>query len=292
MNKLKRIPIYIVALTAFCQHSAVFAGDDTFVEVDASIGLDDNVTRAANDADIEYDTFATLTANLGHEALRLENGQIVLNADVQANHFFEFTGLSSVSAAAGATYTFGVGADFGAPWFALNANYRITEFDSELRDSDFASINLTMGKRIDDRTDMKIGVGHQSRESDARVFDTDNNFVFVNVDLTLEPKNTIYVTYKYQTGDTFSTADPANISLSVNNAAGLANEADDVFTGKRSYRLDATTHLITLGYNLARNLDSAYDVSVRVLKSTADAGLEYEDLFIRLSYFQRFGVEL
>ena len=70
-----------------------------------------------------------------------------------------------------------------------------------------------------------------------------------------------------------------------------AIEVDDVFDGKVVYRLDGTTHFYTLGLNLARNLDSAYDISVRFLSSEADGGLEYEDLTIRLSYFQRFGLE-
>jgi hypothetical protein len=292
MRLLKRIHAYIVVITALCQCGTLFAGDDTFVELEATVGLDDNVTRAATDADIEYDTFATVAANFGHEALRNDYGEMILNVDLQANHFFDFNGLSNVSGSAGATYNFGFGGGFGAPWFALNGNYRITEFESDMRDSDIASLSLTMGKRIDDRTNMKIGVGSQNRRSNSLVFDNKNSFAFINLDLTLERNETIYVTYKYQSGDTFSTADPANISLAVTDAAGLANEADDVFIGKRSYRLDATTQLLTIGYNLAPNLDSSYDISARYLKSTTDAGLDYEDLSIRLSYFQRIGIDL
>ncbi|MGB5396452.1 MAG: hypothetical protein WBN96_04835 [Gammaproteobacteria bacterium] len=291
MINLKRIH-YIAAVFTCCQSFTVFSGDDTFVEIDASLGLDDNVTRADVDADIEYDTFVSVAANFGHEAWRGEGGQLVLNASIETEQFFDFSGLTNYSASAAATYTFGFSSGFGAPWFALNAKYRVTEFDSELRDSDFAFLNATMGKRIDDRTDMRIGIGAQSRDSDGRAFDNDNTFGFINFDFNVAPKRTVYLTYRLQKGDTFSTASPANISLAVLNEAGLANEADDVFTGKRTYRLDATTHLVTIGYNRALDLESAYDISARYLTSETDVDLDYQVLMVRVSYFRRFGLDL
>ena len=291
MKNLKRIH-YIAAVIICAQSYTSFAGDDTFVEVDASLGLDDNVTRADVDSDIEYDTFVSLAATLGYEAWRGESGQLVLNASLETEQFLDFSGLTNYSVSGAATYTFGFSAGFGAPWFALNAKYRVTEFDSELRDSDFSSVTATMGKRIDDRTDMRIGIGAQSRDSDGRAFDNDNSFGFINIDFSVAPKRTLYVTYRYQAGDTFSTASPANISLAVLNEAGLANEADDVFSGKRSYRLDATTHLVTIGYNRALDLESAYDISARYLTSETDVELDYQDLMVRVSYFRRFGLDL
>ena len=291
MKNLKRIH-YIAIVFFCCQSFTASAGDDTFVEIDASLGLDDNVTRAEVDSDIEYDTFVSLAATLGHEAWRGEGGQLVVNASIETEQFLDFSGLTNYSVSGAATYTFGFAAGFGAPWFSLNAKYRVVEFDSELRDSDIASFTATMGKRIDDRTDMRIGVGVQSRDSDGRAFDNDNTFGFINVDLSVAPLRTLYFTYRLQQGDTFSTASPANISLAVLNEAGLANEADDVFAGKRSYRLDATTHLLTIGYNRAIDLDSAYDISARYLTSETDVDLDYQDLMVRVSYFRRFGLDL
>lgn len=211
--------------------------------------------------------------------------------DWRANkQFSRYSGLSNYSASAAATYTFSFVPGFGAPWFSVHTSYRVAEFDSKLRSSNFAKLDLTMGKRIDDRTDLRIGVGTQSRDSDSRAFDNDNSFGFVNLDLMVAPKRTLYFSYRLQQGDVVSTANLANISLAVTNAAGLANEADDVFTGKRNYRLDATTQLLTIGYNRALDLDSAYDLSVRFLKSKTDVELEYHDLTVRLSYFQRIGL--
>jgi len=74
----------------------------------------------------------------------------------------------------------------------------------------------------------------------------------------------------------------------INNSTAI--EADDVFDDKLVYRLDGSTQFYTIGLDLARDLDSSYDISVRFLTAESDeGGLEYEDLTIRLSYFHRFG---
>lgn len=291
MKRLKRI-FYIAVFLIICHPSAVLAGDDVFVDLDATLALDDNVTRASTDADIEYDIFLALAANFAAEIWRGDASHLLFNATLATEQFADFSGLTNYSIGGAATYTFSFSSGFGAPWFALNTSYRVTEFDSKLRDSNFAAATLTMGKRIDDRTDMRFGVGAQSRESDSRAFDNDNSFGFANLDLTVAPNRTLYLTYRLQKGDVVSTATGANISFAAREAAGLANEADDVFIGKRNYRLDATTQLFTIGYNRALDLDTAYDISLRYLSSSTDVDLEYEGLTLRMSYFQRVGIEL
>ena len=290
MKFLKRTP-YIAFLLFACPAS-VLAGDDTFVDLDATLGLDDNVTRAESDRDIEHDTFLSLVANFGAEVWRGDSSQLVLNATLATDQFYYYSGLSNYSVAGAATYTFAFASGFGAPWFALNTSYRVVEFDSELRDSNIIAANITVGKRIDDLTNLRFGAGVQSRDSDGRAFDNDNSFGFINLDLTVAPERTLYFSYRLQAGDAFSTSSSANISLAALNAAGSANEADDVFVGKRSYRLDATTQLYTVGYNRALDLDSAYDVSLRFLSASTDVDLEYEGLTLRISYFHRIGIEL
>lgn len=288
MDALKRFPQLANTLILFFTSSLSYAGSDTALNLDASIGLDDNVTRAQLNEDIEHDSFASVGASLAHEATRFDIGQITLNLDLTATKFVEFSGLSQVDAGGGINYTFSPWAGFGAPWFSLDAQYKVMEFDSFLRDSNLFVATGTFGKRIDDKTDMRTTLIYQSRDSDGTVFDTENVSLFVNFDFTLQKKMTLYVTYKYQDGDVFSSASSVNTNI-INSAKAI--EFDDVFDGKIAYRLDGTTQLFTLGLNLARNLDSAYDISLRFLTSDADGGLEYEDLAIRLSYFHRIGLE-
>jgi hypothetical protein len=294
MDALKRFTPLTNVLVLLSVSSLTYAASDMAVNLDASIGLDDNVTRAQEDADIEHDVFASVGASLVYEAVHFDTGQIAVNLDASATGFDEFSGLSFVAGGGGANYTFSPWAGFGAPWFSLDLQYKVLNFDSFLRDSNLFVATTTFGKRIDDRTDMRTAFMYQSRDSDGRSFDTENTSWFINFDFKLQKKLTLYTTFKYQDGDVFSSTDPNNLTpsalLSLINAA-KAIEQDDVFNGKLAYRLDGTVQLYTVGLNLARNLDSAYDLSVRFLTSDADGDLEYEDLTVRLSYFHRFGVE-
>jgi hypothetical protein len=64
---------------------------------------------------------------------------------------------------------------------------------------------------------------------------------------------------------------------------------DDVFIGKKTYKLDATIQFITLGYDMLSDQCSSFDFSARYLQSKAtDVDLVYDDLVVRVSYFHRF----
>ena len=64
-----------------------------------------------------------------------------------------------------------------------------------------------------------------------------------------------------------------------------------MLTGKNTYRLDATTQFVTLGYNWIEDLHSSFDLSARYLQSEAkDVDLEYDGLTVLASYFHRFNL--
>lgn len=288
MDALKRLTLLTNALVLLSVSSLTYAASDAAVNLDVSIGLTDNITRAQLNQDIEHDTFVSVAASFVDEIAHFEIGQVAINIDFSATAFNEFTGLSNITAGGGVNYAFSPWTGFGAPWFSLDAQYKILEFDSFLRDSNLFIATTTFGKRIDDRTDMRTAFMYQSRDSEGVAFDTENISWFINFDFTLKNKMTLYTTYKVQDGDVFSSADSASVGLYVISSAKVI-EPEDVFDGKLVYRLDGTTQFYTIGLNMARNLDSAYDFSIRFLTSEADGGLEYEDLTIRLSYFHRIG---
>jgi hypothetical protein len=290
MDALKRFTSLTNVLVLLSVSSLTYAASDTAVNLDASIGLDDNVTRAQVNEDIEHDVFASAGASLTHEVAHFDTGQITLNLDLSATGFDEYSGLSHVDGGGGANYTFSPWGGFGSPWFALDLQYKVLEFDSFLRDSNLFVATTTFGKRIDDRTDMRTAFIYEDRDSDGQAFDNSSVSWFINFDFTLKKKMTLYTTFKYLDGDIFSSANPGNLTLDIINES-KAIEEEDVFDGKFVYKLDGTIQFYTLGLNLARNLDSAYDLSARFLTAESDGGLEYEDLTIRLSYFQRFGLE-
>ncbi len=267
----------------------VHAGSDAFIDFEATAGLDDNVTRAAGNVDIEHDGFLTLAGTGGYQLYQGRLGTVTGKILLEANKFSRFDGLSNLAAAGKLNYTFGFSRSFGAPWFALDAEYGVVEFDSFLRDSNIVRASATMGMQIDDATSLRLGLSFADRDAESRVFDTQNASFFLNLDWAVAKKHIVYATYKYQIGDTFSSA--SNPSLDVIDASNGNIVNDDVFTDKNTYKLDATIHFVTLGYNMIRDLHSSFDFSARYLESGADdVDLRYEGLTLKLSYFHRFSL--
>jgi len=277
---------FCIVILLFSQQ--LYAGSDAFIDFEATLGLDDNVTRAANNVDVEHDGFLTLAGTGGYVLLEGQSGTLTGKVLLEANRFVRFDGLSNFVAAGKLNYTFGFSSSFGAPWFALDLDYGVAEFESFMRDSNILRTTATMGMQIDDATSMRLGFSYKNRDAESSVFDTENAAFFINLDWAVAKKHIIYATYKIQQGDTFSSA--TNVGLPVIDAS-KAIAFDDVFTGKRTYRLDATIQFVTLGYNMIRDLHSSFDFSARYLESEADdVDLVYQGLTLRLSYFHRFNL--
>ncbi len=277
----------IIALPLLLSPS-VYAGSDVFIDFEATMGFDDNVTRAAQNVDIEHDSFLAVAGTGGMELMSGNFGTLTAKAMLDINTFSRYSGLSNVSAFGKLNYSFAFSSHFGAPWFSLDASYGAVEFSSTQRDSNILSAVATMGMQIDDATSLRLGLAYRDRDAESSVFDTQNESFFINLDWAITRKDIVYITYKIQTGDTFSSAESVDLTVI---DASKAIVDDDVFVGKRTYRLDATTQFITLGYNLIQDLHSSFDFSGRYLESDAeDTDLVYEGLTLRLSYFHRFNL--
>lgn len=265
------------------------AGSDIFIDLEATLGLDDNVTRAANNEDIEHDGFLTIAGTGGMELLEGKAGILTGKVLLEANQFARFSGLSNLAATGKLKYIIGFGTGFGAPWFSLEADYGVVEFESFMRDSNVARATATMGMQIDDATSARLGFSYQDRDAESSIFDTENVSFFINLDWAVLQKHIVYATYKIQQGDTFSSS--TDVSVEVIDASIPNIVDDDVFDGKQTYKLDADIQFLTLGYNWIQDLDSSFDFSARYLESDAkDVDLTYTGLTIRASYFHRFNL--
>ena len=277
---------FIMVIMLFSQQ--LQAGSDVFIDFEATLGGDDNVTRAAEDIDIEHDGFLTLAGTGGYELYQGQSGILTGKILLEVNKFSRFDGLTNYVAAAKLNYTFGFSSSFGAPWFALDLDYGVVEFESFLRDSNVWRAAATMGMQIDDATSMRLGFAYKDREAESSVFTTRNASFFINLDWAVVKKHIVYVTYKIEVGDIFSSA--SNPSLWAIDAS-TAIVDDDVFIGKKTYRLDGTTQFATLGYNWVQDLHSSFDFSLRFLHSeAADVDLDYQGLTALASYFHRFNL--
>ena len=296
-----RPPIAALLLALSAQAGA---GPDAFIDLDISAGLDDNVTRAQANRDIEHDSFLSATGTYSQPLWRDRSGFANFSGGMTAQQWNEFDGLNNISLRLNVDYVYAPDPSFGAPWFAISAGYTLQEFDSFLRDSDIYTLGGNLGFQIDDITNFRSGLTFKLRESDGVAFDTQDVSLFVNIDWSLERAGieflrhtTFYTTYKVQLGDVFSTASTttafssgAPLWLAVASSSVPKDQPDDVFGGI-VYRLDSTTHLLTLGLNFKLDLQRAWDVSVRVLSTETDIGLEYENLAITASYFHKFGIK-
>ncbi len=288
MQKIAAFRNILIIVLPVLLAPCVYAGSDAFIDFKATMGFDDNVSRAAQNVDIEHDSFLTVAGTGGMVIMRGNTGTLTAKTMFDVNTFNRFSDLSHVSAFGKLNYTFGFSSRFGAPWFSLDASYGVIEFVSTQRDSNILSVVTTMGMQIDDATSIRLGLSYKDRDAESSVFDTQNESFFINLDWAITSKNIVYITYKIQTGDAFSSAETVNLTVI---DASKAIVDDDVFVGKRTYRLDATTQFVTLGYNLIRDLHSSFDFSGRYLESDVeDADLVYEGLTLRLSYFHRFNL--
>ena len=280
-------PLFYVVLLLMSQ--PLLAGSDTFIDFEATLGADDNVTRASKNVDIEYDGFLTLAGTGGYELYQGQSGTLTGKVLLQGSGFSRFNGLSNLAAAGKLNYTFGFGSGFGAPWFSLEMDYGVVEFESFLRDSNLFKASATMGMQIDDATSMRMGVAFKDREAESSVFSTRNSSFFINMDWAVVKRHIIYVTYKYETGDIFSSASNPPLWLIDASEGNIVD--DDVFIGKKAYKLDGTTQFGTLGYNWIMDLHSSFDFSARYLDAKADdVDLDYQGLTLLASYFHRFNL--
>lgn len=285
-NLLKKT--LIVSACLLCA-SVTHAGSDVFIDFESSLSADDNVTRADENSDIENDVFFTVAGSGGYKLFQGRASSLVGKVLIQVNQASNHSGLSNAVIAGKLIYNFSFSRQFGAPWFAVDASYGVTEFDSFMRDSNIFRTTATMGMQIDDVTSMRLGLALKDRDAENSVFDTQNASLFLNLDWAMSKFNIVYFTYKYEVGDTFSSA--ASPGLTVIDASSSIVLEDDVFTNMNSYRLDAVTSFITLGYNRVNNLHSSFDFSARYLESEADdVDLAYEGLSLRFSYFRRFNL--
>lgn len=255
---------------------------------DVSIAHDDNIRRAQNEVDIRADNILNLTLNakagksLGRFSLLTYGGSI------SAEKFATFKELDNLSFNANVRYRFSFASGFTSPIYTIGFKVGGIASDKVARDSTVYSANLGLNKWITNSINMSLGLDHKQRESRSRVFDTVENRLFANFDISLSKKSLLYSTYTYIVGDIVSSATP---TLAIINASEVI-EPDDAFGGIRTnqfaYRLDSDTQVITLGYNQIISAKTSLDFSYRYVKTESEGNIEYDRSIFRASLLGRF----
>jgi hypothetical protein len=255
---------------------------------DMASGFDDNVTNAQHDDDIRESGFAAAGGHADYFHPLNLYATLQLRGSLQGEYWNSFDGLNNGKATGMARVMYRPDGDFYTPTLAAWLSAAAWEFDSAIRDSNEYRAGAYVREQLTTQITGRFALNLSSRESDGRVFDLSGWSASLNLDWAPAPRSIVYGGYQYYAGDVASTATP---SLSIGLAAE-AIEADDAFGGLagglRAYRLDATSHIGTLGYNFALSRKLSADVQAQYVTTSADLGNEYQRLIAAVSLLARF----
>jgi hypothetical protein len=264
------------------------------IDVEAAYTFDDNVTRAQRDVDVLDDQLISLQVGTSFLQWLNQNNRVIYRGFVRGEFYDQYDKLSNVTAGVNATYQYRTSGAFTTPTYGAFVKAAISEYSkSELRDNNLVSVGISFRKPFTDRIVYTAMLSFNKRDSDSTVFDTSDVSLLQNVDYVLGERWTMYFTYNYLDGDTTSSADASVVVgvLPFVNAAEAINVDDAFGTGNwRAYRLDAKTHVATLGTNFRINEQNSLDLSVRWVEATATVNkdITYERWIVSLAYLTRF----
>jgi len=234
------------------------------IQVDAGYLFDDNVTRARAGADKHADH--SYSVNVGKTAAFPigNNARSLLTGSLTGENFYRYDGLSRLIASVAGELQYRSSAEFSTPTFGIFIRTFADEYNSDLRDGYRYTVGVSMRQPLTDRIQLFGAVSHNGRNGKHSVFDTQDNAARLNVDYALSANSTIYLGGEYRRGDVITTGSPG---IYMTNAAVL----DDAFLPDRqlySYRLDGSSVLTTLGYNMSLGARDSIDFSWRYIRST------------------------
>lgn len=267
--------------------------DENDIQVDTGYTWDDNITRGRVAGDILVDNLYTLNVSKAVLVELGSNSRLLLTAATGGERFQNFNGLSKFTLTGEAAYQYRRTADFDAATWGAFAKLTGEEFQSELRDGYRYSLGVSVLQPLTDRITLSGALSVNGRRARSEVFRTMDSSARFNVDYALGRGATLYFGGEYRKGDIVSTglASLENISI----AKMLV--ADDAFDVGRftSYRLDATTWLTTIGYNIGLGARDSIDLSWRRVQSTpslrpgwATSPSSYVNNQFSVSYLMRF----
>ena len=261
----------------------------TPVDLTLSAGYinDDNITRAELNSDILKDSILNLTADAAYNIKLNNSSSMNLNGLLVLNQYQDFDKLSNIRLGLGARYLIQPDTAYTAPWYALSVKFQNWEFDNDLRSGTFFQLSFNYAQRLTDKMEIRAGLDIETRDAESIIFDTDNNRLYMSLDLKLSNRNTLYTSLSYNDGDIVSTvqdSSPTTLKL-----ASIPWEIDDAFPSNWwSYKLDAKTYGLMLGDNFSINSKQSFDISLFYYNSSAYAGSDYTGLITELRYFYRF----
>jgi uncharacterized protein YhjY with autotransporter beta-barrel domain/mono/diheme cytochrome c family protein len=241
------------------------------IQLDVGYMFDSNVTRAKEKPDKRYDRAYSVNVGKGFVFKPdddREDIRALVTYTLGGEKFQNYDGLSRAIAGVEGEFQYRTSADFDAVTFALFGRANAESFRSKLRRGYRYSVGFSARQSLTDKIDIFGAISHNERIGRSGVFNGRDNSVRLNLDYTLNDRETLYATAEYRRGHVVSTGSPSLENLAVADVFVL----DDAYPGSLfSYRFDGRTVVSTIGYNLGFGPRHSVDMSWRRAQSTPDS---------------------
>lgn len=268
-----------------------FAAEDWRFGIDAEVTHDTNATRGPGGADSQSDNILSIEGSATRSLLLGPNSGAVFRGLARYSRFTDFSDISNLALGGRAAWRYQRERSFGAPWYELAGEALLLRHaDSEVRDGRVISLSGSVGSYLTDRVRISGGVTLDKRSGDdTGLYDLTTNRLWGTFDLRLGARNAFYARLSRVAGDhVFNAADPTwQGLLSLASDRVVADPA--LGPGFLGYRVEATTWLYDLGYNMPLPNGHGIDFSLTYYSSKTDIGdYEYDGAQLRATYLYRF----
>ena len=243
-----------------------FEDESSEITVDSSVTWDDNITRAKLAGDIRADTIYTVNVNRTFEHEVGDNSRLLITGFGTGERFQTFNGLSHAGLGLDAALQYRANGAFATPTWSLTGKALVEGYQSSLRDGVRYSLGGSVLQPLTNRINLFSALSYNVRNANNSVFSTQDTALRVNLDYALINHSNIYLSGEFRDGDIVSTGRRSLENITLARAA----TADDAYPDGSmfSYRLQGTTYITTLGYNIGLGARDSLDFSWRYVQST------------------------
>jgi hypothetical protein len=271
--------------------AASMARAEMITEIGAGAFQDNNVSNAQLDRDIKRDSAVWASLSAGRLFDIGEDNSLTVTADLTAHAFNRYAGLSHASFGVSVADRMKLGLGAGAPWIMVSGHAARLQFREDVRDGWLYQAGLAGGKRIGERWEMQAAYRFERRTGEdtesevpglsGDVFDATAHNVLLDARYSYDDTLVVGLGYGWRRGDVVSTTQ-RNFTIF---RASSAIADDPAFgDGAYAYRLDATTHSVSVGLSKAIDRHSSLNVGFERRLTYAAGGNDYYDSVPNVTY--------
>jgi len=286
----KRILVLIMFISA-CSQS--LADTESNINLDVAISHDDNLNISPDDEFAIDSLFASVGASYNLNKKINYKSFFDSHLTLKYENYQDTDGLNNTEFSAGIGYNIKPGAGFTKATYILKGDIRVNDYETDIRDRTVYEATGIMSFWVTNTISMRTGLTARMRDSDSTVFDTKDFRLFINADLILNRKSTLYSTLNLLTGDLTSTIDQDDENEEILDLINQADaiEFDPTFGDNMiAYKVNTDIAALTLGYNYVFSRKQSLDFSARYAIGKADFNVDYNATFINFSYLVSFGL--